>query len=425
MPDILLQSNEEFCPNSEIINVKHGNIYKVSTRTTGFKIQPFCAYFGIIILDHNNKEIERKIRWLNDTSMIEKETSIIFKATSERIVLIYRINTETPRVSNCHYTVLPLENVTISELSGEISESYDDPNEPLPASKELTTEQEAILEKNLVWILGTARSGTTWLLHQLSYNTGTMDEPFITQQLTFSVRGITDKIVRVIDQRANKIDYFFSKRYKNTWLFFLRKLILNRIYAQFPDLSQKIIIKEAMTIGSSDIIQECLPNSKIIILLRDGRDVMDSRLDAILPDSWMTKVGVTPMKPEDRIETIKFLAMAWVETIEILMKTHHEHKKELQILVRYEDLRKNTLEELQKIYDFLQIDIKRNELEKIVEKNRFENIPNELKGKGKFTRFASIGKWEENFTEFEKSIINEIMGSTLEKIGYNIHNNKM
>jgi len=42
----------------------------------------------------------------------------------------------------------------------------------LPKIKELTLEEESILEKNLVWIFASPRSGTQWLGTQLlEYNT--------------------------------------------------------------------------------------------------------------------------------------------------------------------------------------------------------------------------------------------------------------
>jgi len=44
----------------------------------------------------------------------------------------------------------------------------------------LSEKEENILEKNLVWIFGTHRSGTTWLATELlSYKTYAWNEPYI------------------------------------------------------------------------------------------------------------------------------------------------------------------------------------------------------------------------------------------------------
>ena len=97
----------------------------------------------------------------------------------------------------------------------------------------LSPEQESILEKNLVWILASPRSGTTWLSVQLlSHGTHLFGEPLIGEHLA-SIRDLGGKPVRRIDDAKNRPDYFFSEKYKNTWKFYLRKLILHRIYAQF------------------------------------------------------------------------------------------------------------------------------------------------------------------------------------------------
>jgi len=40
------------------------------------------------------------------------------------------------------------------------------------------------------------------------------------------------------------------------------------------------------------------------------------------------------------------------------------------------------------------------------------------KGKGKFRRFASPGKWKENFSNDEKEVMNNILKDTLQKMGY-------
>ena len=54
--------------------------------------------------------------------------------------------------------------------------------------------------------------------------------------------------------------------------------------------------------------------------------------------------------------------------MEDLISTYSNHDEKLRIMVKYEDLRKNTVEELLKIYKFLEIDISRNKLEEIVDK---------------------------------------------------------
>ena len=144
----------------------------------------------------------------------------------------------------------------------------------------LSSEEESIFEKNLVWIFADRRSGTTWLKDLLSYNTKIMDEPLIGLHLgKFS--HTNENIKRTLDIQGDRDDYFFSKSHKQIWKIFLRKLILNRIYDQFHNLSEKIVIKEPTGSITADVLAECLPNSRIIVLMRDPRDIIDSKIDEI------------------------------------------------------------------------------------------------------------------------------------------------
>ena len=89
-------------------------------------------------------------------------------------------------------------------------------------------------------------------------------------------------------------------------------------------------------------------------------------------------------------------------------------------MVKYEDLRKNTLTEMKKIYQFLGNNATDEELKKLKEKNDFEKIPASLKGKGKFNRTALVGGWKNNFSENEQKLMNTIMSDTLKQFDYEI-----
>ncbi len=417
-----LHSNNEFVSNSGIIIVKTGTKYIISTRVIHEKGEPFCAYFGVVFLDKDSKEVGRRIRWLNDAVGTEQTVNIISKALTDRIVVIYRINSETPLTSECKYRLLPMSDISIVEADNELEENFEDVNDyALSRPEELDDEQESIFERNIVWIFGSARSGTTWLgTELLSYNTRTVDELRIADHLGSTLLMETGgSPVRRLDHHSRRPSYFFSKRYENTWIYFLRKLFLNRIYSEISDFSHKIIIKEPMGIGAPDIISKCMPQSKIIILLRDGRDIIDSLFDSRRDEnSWGVKMGFTSLDQNKRLEFVERQARTWIKLVEVLMKAYDNHPSELRMIIKYEDLRQNTILVLQKTYEFLQIEIKKNELENIVKKYSFENIPSELKGQGKFRRFASPGKWKDNFNDEEKSTIEKIMGSTLKKLGY-------
>ena len=289
--------------------------------------------------------------------------------------------------------------------------------------EELSPQEEIDFEKRIVWIFAFPRSGTSWLAKQLlSYNTHTMDEPCIGEHLCIP-KFSTWETLRNIDlqqkRQSSPEHYFFSERYADVWKHFARKLILNRIYSQFPDLSKNIIIKEPHGSLAADIISECLPNSKIIILLRDSRDIIDSLVDGRSEGGWIVKNGGKPLSSQQsRINLIKQNAHQWVRLIEVLTKLSQSHNKKLQITITYEDLRKNTLKVLEGLYRFIGIQIDKEVIEKIISKYAFENIPESSRGRQFTTRFATPGKWKEQFNDNDKKMMEEIMGPTLKKLNY-------
>ena len=281
---------------------------------------------------------------------------------------------------------------------------------------ELGIEQEKSLEKNLVWIFASPRSGTTWLSNQLlRYQTLAMDEPYIGYHLA-SINFFQGN-PKIHESHEKRNTYFFSKEYEDTWKFYLRKLILNRIYSQYRDLSHKIILKEPNGSHGADKIIHCLPSSKIILLMRDGRDVLDSMLDAMKKDGWSShKRGY--LREQNRIPRLKKLARQWKIRMKLLLDVYEKQPPDLRLKIKYEDLRSNTSDELQKIYEFIDVKISRDEIEKLVDKYKFENIPPDRRGSGKSKRFATPGKWEESFSEPEKKVLEELIGTFLKRLGY-------
>src|SRR4051794_33082070 len=93
------------------------------------------------------------------------------------------------------------------------------------------------VEARLVWILGSPRSGSTWLANMLgaSPRVVLIEEPSIGAHLglgmsefvSMAPRRIPVERLRLADARAALPSYFFSRRYTNSWLPGLRRLLLD------------------------------------------------------------------------------------------------------------------------------------------------------------------------------------------------------
>jgi hypothetical protein len=85
------------------------------------------------------------------------------------------------------------------------------------------------------------------------------------------------------------------------------------------------------------------------------------------------------------------------------------------VLVRYEDLRADTLGEMKRIYSTLEIPVDEAELAKAVERHSWENILEKEKGEGKFYRKAMPGGWRDDLTPEQVRMVEEITAPLLKE----------
>jgi len=412
-----ITKTEHFSQNSKKFPVEPNKKYRFRTIIVGRQGKPFSALVSIILLNHKDSEITRFIRWINDFSGKENEYTIVFSTmeNAKNAIVGYRFNKETLVSSDLDISFVDASSLKLEPIEDDVENSFDSYESPPMSS--LTEKEENILEQNMVWIFGTPRSGSTWLCTQLLKNKEIKiwDEPWIGHNLAY-IRSFG-----IQEGHWNEFSgYFFSQKYKkNSWLPALRKFILTRAYSETLNLRDKIIIKEPNGSNGADIIMECLPNSKLIFLLRDGRDVVDSMIDAYSENSWNVNLKPFSTKKE-RFERIKQVSQMWQRFTKLVWDTFQLHNPNLRLLVKYEDLKKDTFTELKKIYEFLEIQINDDDLQSIIEKYDFKNIPDSEKGRGKFVRSANPGGWKENFNKEEKEIMNSTISINLEKFRYDV-----
>jgi hypothetical protein len=90
----------------------------------------------------------------------------------------------------------------------------------------------------------------------------------------------------------------------------------------------------------------------------------------------------------------------------------HEGRK---VVVRYEDLRVDTLGTIKRMYGELDVPVEEPRLAKAVEKHSWDNIPEEEKGQGKFYRKATPEAWREDLTRRQVKIVERITAPLLEE----------
>ena len=267
--------------------------------------------------------------------------------------------------------------------------------------------------ENIVWIFGTGRSGSTWLGSMMGGLDGCAmwNEPLVGNLFGnfhyFRVGG-----------RKPGRQYILGEPYKETWLGPMRDLVLGGAAARFPELMEGgyLIIKEPNGSIGSPLLMEALPESRMIFLIRDPRDVVASSMDARSEGSWLQErreARRRTSKPDRNPNVyVRMRANSYVQQIEKTGQAYRAHGGH-KVMVRYEDLRADTLETMKRIYTALEIPVEEAELARSVEKNSWENIPEQEKGEGKKRRKAKPGGWREDLTARQVEIVEEITGPLL------------
>lgn len=288
-------------------------------------------------------------------------------------------------------------------------------------------------EDQLAWIMGSSRSGSSWLLRMLREldRVVGIDDPHIGHHLgvwrpvalAWATAAERPTLNDLRELKRDKPDYFFSDRYRDAWLPALRELILARFGAQLADErpsgegKPRLVVKEPGS-HAADLLFEAFPGSRLIFLLRDGRDVVDSWLDAYRQGSWAIGEGAFPVTREGRLALIEWLSSVWAYRTRVVADAYSQRAPDRRVLVRYECLLGDPARELGRIAAMLEVDVDPLALAEIASRHGYEEVSPRLRGAGQEIRSASPGSWRRNLSRAEQRAMHEIMGSELQARGY-------
>jgi Sulfotransferase family len=275
-----------------------------------------------------------------------------------------------------------------------------------------------------VWIFGSPRSGSTWLLRMLSglSEVATIDETYLGAHLVPVGATVEQGEYFKHGQRAEDPSYFFARRYLPVFRPLLRELVLRGLENQLRHLKPGIFprwvaIKEPNGSHAADTLVSLLPSSRMLFLLRDGRDVVDSLVDGVWREASWWK-GPRTMVLTERAAFVSQHATLWVHRTSASQRAFAALPDERRLLVRYEDLLSDTSAQLRRIFDWLEIDASDGDVEAIVARHAFKAVPKDSRGPGKAVRAATPGLWRQNLTPDEQQAMHEIMGDKLREVGY-------
>lgn len=263
--------------------------------------------------------------------------------------------------------------------------------------------------ERMVWIFGSGRSGSTWLRSMMSEMSGhrVWEEPMVG-------RLFGEFYSKTLNENRRSAEFIMGDPIKKGWLHSIRNFVLDGARYSNPGWSEGeyLVVKEPNGSIGAPLVMEALPESRMILLIRDPRDVVSSVLDAAKKGGWMnerrgrddSRSALADSRPN---AFVRNRAKLYRQGVGNALRAYENHQGP-KTLVKYEDLRKDTLETMRRIYADLRIPCDGNELARAVEKHAWENVPKEEKGEGKFYRKASPGGWREDLTPKQARIVRDI-----------------
>lgn len=269
------------------------------------------------------------------------------------------------------------------------------------------------LNKQHLFIIGSPRSGTTWLQIMIDAH------PLVctTVELTLFSK-YTGPWIKAWKDEAYHIDQgHWYQGLPFLWnggefYAFLREFldkVYERVVATNPQATH-ILDKHPGYSSYVEDINALLPKARFIHIIRDGRDVAVSMIAA------RKNIGFGP-------DDISDAASSWKTEVVAAQQARQFENRYFE--VRYEDLLTAGVDTMRSIFNFCGLSLSMVDVATIVEQHSFENMKaNRLSAvKGIKTseahyRKGEMGNWRKELTPMDKYLFDQIAGDLLCQLGY-------
>jgi Sulfotransferase family len=261
----------------------------------------------------------------------------------------------------------------------------------------------AQLESGPVFIVGAARSGTTWIYDMLT------SHPL--------VAGAYETWLFTMNQGVGSLfgPAHFPPGHSGLGRSFTRDVVVQGVREFVTTLLARglepqhrfLVEKSPSHVMTMPLIREILPEARFVHVLRDGRDVSVSVRAAAR--TW------APRWRETFGRSIQASAWAWKQTIR-RVRRDGPGLGDCLLEMRYEDIKADPTSGLARLFDHCRVPWDRELLDQIVSRTDFDTHYHS--SESGFRRGGRVGDWRTHFSVLDRLVFNLTAGDTLIDTGY-------
>ncbi|HEV3085649.1 MAG TPA: sulfotransferase [Candidatus Elarobacter sp.] len=302
------------------------------------------------------------------------------------------------------------------------------------------------LEQRMIWIFGSARAGTTWLLRDilgavpsrsrieddagvrpidetgLGFLLGAVEldaERFyalhrIEPGANGSLELAASPFERLITRRSGKAEFLANPRTTHVMKSAIREIVFNHVLVHWGLLDYDYVALKAPNEGhAADLLMSALPAARMLVIMRDGRDALRSRFTP-----FASRTLAETSDAGLRRYAVAYYSHLWNFQTEIVDRAFDAHDPSRRLRVRYEHLRQGSFDAFRSLYRFVDAGLSEPAVRAVMERVRLENVPHDQRGPHLPQRSGEIGGYRRYFTREEVLLMTRIMATTLRMHGY-------